>query len=145
MGIKTYKPTSPSRRNMTGSDFAEITKSTPEKSLLVSLNKTGARNNHGRITVRHQGGGHKRKYRVIDFKRLTLDIPAKVVAIEYDPNRNARIALLHYKNGDKKYIICPRSLKVGVDIASGTNVPICLLYTSPSPRDFEASRMPSSA
>lgn len=112
MGIKTYKPTSPSRRNMSNSDFKEITKTTPEKSLVTSLSKTGARNNFGQITVRHQGGGHKRKYRIIDFKRNTMDIPAKVVAIEYDPNRTSRIALLSYVNGAKAYIIAPVGLKV---------------------------------
>ncbi|MEC9281272.1 MAG: 50S ribosomal protein L2 [Bdellovibrionota bacterium] len=134
MGIKTYKPTSPSRRNMTSNDFAEITKSTPEKSLLVSLNKTGARNNHGRITVRHQGGGHKRKYRIIDFKRSTLDIPAKVVAIEYDPNRSANIALLTYANGLKTYIIAPLGLNVGDSVIASDSADIkpgnCLTLNS---------------
>lgn len=124
MGIKTYRPTSPSRRNMSNSDFKEITKTTPEKSLVTSLNRTGARNNHGRITVRHQGGGHKRKYRIIDFKRNILDIPAKVTAIEYDPNRTARIALLTYVNGSKAYIIAPVGLKVGDTVVSSEKADI---------------------
>lgn len=113
MGIKTYRSTSPGRRGMTGHDFSEITKKTPEKSLTESLSKKAARNNHGQITIRHKGGGHKRRYRVIDFKRQKLDIPASVAAIEYDPNRSARIALLHYADGAKAYIIAPVGLKVG--------------------------------
>ena len=100
MGIKTYNPYTPSRRNMTGSDFSEITKSTPEKSLLVSLSKNSGRNNQGKITVRHRGGGAKKKYRIIDFKRNKDGIPAKVVAIEYDPNRTANIALISYEDGE---------------------------------------------
>ena len=124
MGIKTYKPTSPSRRNMTNSDFKEITKTSPEKSLVTALRKTGARNNHGRITVRHQGGGHKRKYRIIDFKRNMMDVPAKVVAIEYDPNRTSRIALLTYANGAKAYIISPVGLKVGDTVISSEKADI---------------------
>ena len=124
MAIKNYKPTSPGRRNMSGFVFDEITTSTPEKSLLAPIKKKGGRNNMGRITVRHRGGGHKRRYRIIDFLRNKINIPAKVVSIEYDPNRNARIALLHYKDGSKKYIVCPRSLKVGMEIYSGTDVPI---------------------
>ena len=124
MGIKTYKPTTPSRRNMSGSDFKEVTKQTPEKSLVVTLRRTGARNNHGRITVRHQGGGHKRKYRLVDFKRNIIDIPAKVTAIEYDPNRSARIALLTYANGIKSYIIAPIGLNVGDSVISSAKADI---------------------
>ena len=107
MGIKTYNPYTPSRRNMTGLDFVEITKSTPEKSLLAKKDKTAGRNNQGKITVRHHGGGNRQKYRMIDFKRRKDDIPAKVAAIEYDPNRTANIALLHYADGEKAYIIAP--------------------------------------
>ena len=106
MGIKTYNPYTPSRRNMTGLDFSEITKTTPEKSLVVSTSKTAGRNNQGKITVRHHGGGAKRKYRIIDFKRNDKDgIPATVAAIEYDPNRSANIALLFYADGEKRYIL----------------------------------------
>ena len=119
MGIKQYKPTSPGRRFQSVSDFAEITTSTPEKSLLRPLPKKAGRNNNGRITTRHQGGGHKRKYRVIDFKRNKDGIPAKVATIEYDPNRSARIALLHYADGAKSYILHPKGLKVGDVITSG--------------------------
>ena len=119
MGIKVYKPTTNGRRNMTGSDFAEITTSTPEKSLLVSLSKTAGRNNLGRITVRHHGGGHKRKYRLIDFKRTTDNVKAKVATIEYDPNRSANIALIVYENGIKSYILAPRGLEVGMTVVSG--------------------------
>ena len=107
MALKKYKPTSPGRRFQSVSDFAEITKSTPEKSLVTPLHRTGGRNNNGRITTRHQGGGHKRAYRIIDFKRAKDGIPAKVSSIEYDPNRSARIALLFYADGEKRYIICP--------------------------------------
>ena len=120
MGIKTYNPYTPSRRNMTGSDFSEITKSTPEKSLLSSLKKNAGRNNQGKITVRHHGGGSRRKYRIIDFKRNTKDdIPARVVSIEYDPNRTANIALICYADGEKSYIIAPEGLKVGDKVMSG--------------------------
>lgn len=119
MSIRTYKPTSPSRRNMTNSTFGEITTSTPEKSLLVSLSKTGGRNNQGVITTRHIGGGHKRKYRVIDFKRDKDNIPATVKTVEYDPNRNANICLVVYKDGEKRYIIAPKGIKVGDQIVSG--------------------------
>ena len=107
MGIKTYKPYTPSRRNMTGLDNAEITKKTPEKSLLVSLKKNSGRNNQGKITVRHKGGGNRRKYRLVDFKRYKDDIPAKVIGIEYDPNRTANIALICYEDGVKSYILAP--------------------------------------
>ena len=118
MGVKKYKPTSPGRRGMSVSDFAEITSTTPEKSLLEPLHKKGGRNNRGRITVRHQGGGHKRRYRVIDFKRNKDVVPAKVATIEYDPNRSARIALLHYLDGEKRYILAPKGLEVGLMVES---------------------------
>ncbi len=120
MGIKKYKPTSAGRRLMTVSDFAEITKDRPEKKLTESLNKSGGRNNHGHITRRHQGGGHKRRFRIIDFKRLDKDgVPAKAAAIEYDPNRTANIALLHYADGEKRYILAPVGVKVGDVLSSG--------------------------
>src|ERR1700750_2501905 len=114
MGIRKYKPTTPGRRGSSVADFSEITRSTPEKSLLRPLPKTGGRNNAGRITTRHIGGGHKRQYRVIDFKRNDKDgVNAKVAHIEYDPNRTARIALLHYVDGEKRYILCPQGLQQG--------------------------------
>jgi large subunit ribosomal protein L2 len=119
MPIKTYKPTTNARRGMTALDFAEITKSTPEKTLLAPLSKKGGRNNVGRQTVRHQGGGHKRKYRVIDFKRNKDAVPATVKAIEYDPNRSANIALLYYADGTKAYILAPKGLAVGTVVESG--------------------------
>ena len=119
MGLKQYKPTSPGRRFQTVSDFSEITSTTPEKSLLEPLPQKGGRNNNGRITTRHQGGCHKRRYRVIDFKRTKDGIPAKVATIEYDPNRSARIALLHYADGEKRYILAPKGLTVGDTITSG--------------------------
>lgn len=124
MPVKKYKPTTPGRRGMTVSSFEEITKSKPEKSLVVSLNKTGGRNNQGRITMRHRGGGHKRKYRLIDFKRNKDSVPASIAAIEYDPNRSARIALLHYADGEKRYIIAPAGLKVGQVVESGPDADI---------------------
>lgn len=124
MAIKSYKPTSPARRFMTVSTFEEITKTTPEKSLLAPLKKHGGRNSYGRVTVRHQGGGHKRMYRIIDFKRNKDNIPARVAAIEYDPNRSARIALLFYADGEKRYIIAPHKLSVGDVIISGDKVDI---------------------
>ena len=125
MGIKTYNPYTPSRRNMTGLDFSEITKSTPEKSLVVSMSKTAGRNNQGKITVRHHGGGEKRKYRIIDFKRNDKDgIPATVNAIEYDPNRSANIALLFYADGEKRYILAPVGLKVGDKVEEGASADI---------------------
>ncbi len=124
MGIKSYNPYTPSRRNMTGLDFVEITKSVPEKSLLAKKNKTAGRNSQGKITVRHIGGGNRQKYRVIDFKRTKDDIPAKVAAIEYDPNRTANIALLHYADGEKAYIIAPVGLKVGDELMNGANAEI---------------------
>ncbi len=120
MGIKKYGPYTPSRRQMTGLDYAEITKSTPEKSLTVSLKKNSGRNNQGKITVRHRGGGSRRKYRIIDFKRNAKDgIPAKVVSIEYDPNRTANIALLSYADGEKSYILAPEGLQVGMTVNNG--------------------------
>ncbi|MDR2672097.1 MAG: 50S ribosomal protein L2 [Coriobacteriales bacterium] len=119
MAVKQYRPTSPGRRFQSVSDFAEITSTTPEKSLTSPLPKKAGRNNYGRITTRHQGGGHKRKYRIIDFKRTKDDVPAKVAAIEYDPNRSSRIALLHYRDGAKSYILQPKGLKVGDIITSG--------------------------
>jgi large subunit ribosomal protein L2 len=119
MGIKKNNPYTPSRRNMTSSDFAEITTSTPEKSLLVSLNKTAGRNNQGKITVRHHGGGSRRKYRIIDFKRRKDGIPAKVMTIEYDPNRTANIALICYADGEKTYILAPNGLTVGSTLMNG--------------------------
>ena len=119
MGIKTYNPYTPSRRHMTGSDFSEITKKTPEKSLTVSLKKNAGRNNQGKITVRHHGGGSRRKYRIIDTKRYKDDIAGKVLAIEYDPNRSANIALICYADGEKTYILAPEGLKVGMEIHNG--------------------------
>ena len=119
MGIKKYTPYTPSRRNMTSLDFAEITKSTPEKSLVVSLKKNSGRNNQGKITVRHRGGGSRRKYRIIDFKRRKDDIPATVVAIEYDPNRTANIALICYADGEKAYILAPAGLTDGMKVMNG--------------------------
>ena len=125
MAIRKYKPTTPGRRGSSVSDFAEITRSTPEKSLLRPLSKTGGRNGHGRITTRHKGGGHKRQYRVIDFRRNDKDgIAATVAHIEYDPNRTANIALLHYADGEKRYIIAPRNLKQGMRIESGATADI---------------------
>ncbi len=119
MGIKKYKPTSPGRRGMSVSDFSEITTDQPEKSLLAPLTKKGGRNNQGKLTVRHQGGGHKRKYRIIDFKRTKDGIPGKVATVEYDPNRTANIALINYADGEKRYILAPKGLKVGDVITSG--------------------------
>ena len=137
MGIKRYRPTSPGRRQMSGSDFAEITKTTPEKRLLTPLTKSGGRNVYGRITCRHRGGGHKRRYRIIDFKRNKTGIPAKVAAVEYDPNRNARIALLHYVDGEKAYILAPQKVGVGdtvisarqADIQPGNAMPLASMPT----------------
>lgn len=133
MGIRKYKPTTPGRRGASVADFSEITRSTPEKSLLRPLHKTGGRNNTGRITTRHKGGGHKRQYRLIDFKRWDKDgVDAKVAHIEYDPNRTARIALLHFEDGDKRYIVAPKGLNQGdtvecgpqADIKPGNNLPL---------------------
>ena len=124
MGIKTYNPYTPSRRHMTGLDFTDVTKSTPEKSLTTSLKKTAGRNNQGKITVRHRGGGVRRKYRIIDFKRRKDGIPATVTAIEYDPNRTANIALLTYADGEKAYIIAPNKLAVGATVMNGLDAEI---------------------
>jgi large subunit ribosomal protein L2 len=132
MPLISRKPTSPGRRFQTASDFVEITRSEPEKSLVKPLKKSGGRNSYGRITTRHRGGGHKRRYRVIDFKRNKLEVPAKVAAIEYDPNRTVRIALLHYLDGEKRYILAPQDLQVGdmvvssaeADIKPGNSLPL---------------------
>ena len=124
MAIRKYKPTTPGRRGMTTLTFEEITKTTPERSLTVAKNKTGGRNNTGRITSRHIGGGHKQQYRIIDFKRNKDNIPATVKAIEYDPNRNANIALVCYADGEKRYILAPKDLKVGTVIVSGEKADI---------------------
>jgi large subunit ribosomal protein L2 len=132
MALISRKPTSAGRRFQTATDFAEITRSEPEKSLVVTLKKTGGRNNYGRVTSRHRGGGHKRQYRLIDFKRNKLEVPAKVASIEYDPNRTTRIALLHYVDGEKRYILAPQGLQVGdmvvssaeADIKPGNSMPL---------------------
>src|SRR5512132_3885277 len=124
MAVKKYKPVTPGTRGMTGHSFEEITKSKPERSLLVELRKSGGRNSYGRVTVRHQGGGHRRFIRIIDFKRDKLEIPAKVAAIEYDPNRTARLALLYYADGEKRYIIAPMGVKVGDMLVSGPSAEI---------------------
>ncbi|ACL68881.1 50S ribosomal protein L2 [Halothermothrix orenii] len=124
MAIKKFKPTTPSRRFMTVSAFDEITRREPEKSLLAPLKKTGGRNSYGRVTVRHRGGGHKRRYRIIDFKRDKDGVPARVASIEYDPNRSARIALLHYVDGEKRYILAPNKLQVGDTVKSGEDAEI---------------------
>src|SRR3954453_5197833 len=119
MPVRKFKPTSPGRRFMSVSTFEEVTKTTPEKSLLEPVKKSGGRNNNGRITTRHRGGGHKRRYRIVDFKRLKGGVPGKVAPIEYDPNRSARIALLHYVDGAKAYILAPARLRVGTMVESG--------------------------
>jgi large subunit ribosomal protein L2 len=132
MALISRKPTSPGRRFQTASDFAEITRSKPEKSLVKPLKKSGGRNSYGRVTTRHRGGGHKRRYRIIDFKRNKLEVPAKVASIEYDPNRTVRIALLHYLDGEKRYILAPQELQVGdmvvssaaADIKPGNSLPL---------------------
>jgi large subunit ribosomal protein L2 len=124
MAIRSYKPTSPGRRFQTVSTFEEITSTVPERSLLAPLRKTGGRNNLGRVTSRHRGGGHKRRYRIIDFRRDKDGVPAKVASIEYDPNRSARIALLHYVDGEKRYILAPVGLQVGHTVMSGTQAEI---------------------
>jgi len=124
MGIRSFKPTSPGLRQMTVSTFEEVTKSSPEKRLVRPVKKTGGRNSYGRVTVRFRGGGHKRRYRVIDFKRDKAGVPAKVAAIEYDPNRSARIALLHYVDGEKRYILAPHGLRVGDRVMSGQEAEI---------------------
>ncbi|MBP1690557.1 MAG: rplB, partial [Deltaproteobacteria bacterium] len=119
-----YKPTSPGRRFRTGADFAEITRDTPEASLLAPLRKSGGRNNNGRITTRHRGGGHKRRYRIVDFRRNKENVPARVAAVEYDPNRSARLALLHYVDGEKSYILAPVGLRVGDQVMAGVEADI---------------------
>jgi large subunit ribosomal protein L2 len=124
MAVKKYKPVTPGTRNMTGHSFEEITKSKPERSLLIPLRKSGGRNSYGRVTVRHRGGGHRRFIRIIDFKRDKRDIPAKVAAIEYDPNRTARLALLTYVDGEKRYIVAPMDLKVGDTVMAGAGAEI---------------------
>jgi len=124
MGIRKYKPTTPGRRGASVSDFVEVTKSRPEKSLLAPAHKTGGRNVYGRVTTRHRGGGHKQRYRIVDFRRIKDGVPAKVAAIEYDPNRTARIALLHYVDGEKAYILAPSRLRVGDTVESGTGADI---------------------
>ena len=124
MAIKNYKPTTPSRRNMSVTDYSSLSKVAPERSLLEPLSKKSGRNSYGRITVRHRGGGNRRKYRVIDFKRQKFDIPAEVKTIEYDPNRSAHIALIQYEDGVKSYIIAPEGLKVGATVVAGPNADI---------------------
>ncbi len=124
MGIKRFNPTSPGRRHMASSTYEEVTCSTPEKSLLAPLTKSGGRNNNGRITKRHTGGGHKRKYRIIDFRREKKEVPAKVATIEYDPNRTSRIALLHYADGEKRYILAPNGLNVGDQVVASESADI---------------------
>ena len=124
MGIKVLKPRTNGRRHMTAFDFAELTKSTPEKSLTEAKHRTGARNNRGRITIRHVGGGHRQRYRLVDFKRGRTDTPAVVKAIEYDPNRTCRIALIYYQNGEKSYILCPVGLSVGDQVLSSERADI---------------------
>jgi large subunit ribosomal protein L2 len=124
MPVRKYRPTSPGRRFQSVSTFEEVTKPTPEKSLLVPLRKTGGRNALGRVTCRHQGGGHKRMYRLIDFRREKLGVPAKVAAVEYDPNRSSRIALLHYADGEKRYILAPLGLAVGDQVMSGPDAEV---------------------
>lgn len=124
MAIRRYKPTSPGRRFQTVSTFEEVTSTTPERSLLRSVKKSGGRNNNGRITSRHRGGGHKRRYRIVDFKRTKDAVPARVASIEYDPNRSARVALLHYLDGEKRYILAPAGIQVGATVMSGPQADI---------------------
>jgi large subunit ribosomal protein L2 len=131
MGIKTFKPYTPVRRFITVEDFSDITKKEPEKTLIVPIKKKGGRNNTGQIMVRHQGGGHKRYYRIIDFKRNKLNVPAKVIAIEYDPNRSCRIALVQYADGEKRYILQPLGLKVGDTVMAGSDAEITIGNTLP--------------
>src|SRR5579875_1813880 len=148
MPVRQYKPTSPGRRGMSVSTFEEITKTKPEKSLTVSLKKHSGRNNQGKITTRHRGGGAKRAYRIIDFKRNKPGVPARVTAIEYDPNRSARIALLHYRDGEKRYIIAPLGLKVGdivesgpeADIRTGNALPLKNIPTGTTIHNIELER-----
>lgn len=124
MPVKTYKPVTPSQRGMTGFTFEEITKSQPERSLIISKRRSGGRNSYGRVTVRHRGGGERQYIRVVDFKRDKRGVPAKVAALEYDPNRSARLALLHYQDGEKRYIVAPIGLKINDVISAGENVDI---------------------
>jgi large subunit ribosomal protein L2 len=124
MGVKKYKPTTPGQRSMTGYTFEEITKTSPERALIIPLHKSGGRNVYGRVTVRHRGGGHRRYIRIVDFKREKLDIPARVAAIEYDPNRTARLALLFYADGEKRYILAPLDLRVGDTVVSGVQAEV---------------------
>src|SRR5438132_13995867 len=131
MQIRQYRPTAPGRRGMSVSTFEEITKTKPEKSLTVKLQKHAGRNNQGKITTRHRGGGAKRAYRIIDFKRNKLNVPARVAAMEYDPNRSARIGLLHYLGGEKRYIIAPLGLKFGDQVSAGPDADISPGYAPP--------------
>src|SRR5437899_7946868 len=131
MPIKQYKQSSPGRRFGSVADFAEITKTEPEKPLLRPKKRTGGRNNRGRLTMRHQGGGHKQQYRIIDFKRDKIGVPGKVAAIEYDPNRSARIALIHYQDGEKRHILAPLNLQVGTTIVSAADADIKVGNTLP--------------
>src|ERR1043166_1072405 len=124
MGIRRYKPTTPGRRGASGSDYSEVTRSRPEKSLTSSVKSSGGRNSYGRTTARYRGGGHKRRYRVVDFRRNKDGIPARVASIEYDPNRSARIALLHYVDGERRYILAPDGLRVGEKLQSGADAEI---------------------
>ena len=124
MAVKKFKPTSPGRRGMTGHAFEEVTRSRPEPGLVSNLRKRGGRNSQGRITVRHRGGGHRRRYRAVDFKRDKLDVPARVVSVEYDPNRSARIALLHYADGEKRYILAPIGLRIGDEVKAAARAEI---------------------
>jgi len=124
MAIKLYKPTTPGRRNMSVTDYSDLSRVEPERSLLAPLKKNAGRNSYGRITVRHRGGGHRRKYRIIDFKRNKIDMTAQVMTLEYDPNRSAHIALVQYEDGEKRYIIAPAGLKVGDSVFSGTSADI---------------------
>lgn len=124
MGVKKYNPTSAGRRGMTGSDFAEVTRSKPERSLVEAIRKKGGRNNRGRITVRHRGGGHKRRYRRIDFRRDKVGVPGRVVSVEYDPNRSARICLVHFADGEKRYILHPVGLEVGAEVITSNSADI---------------------
>lgn len=145
MAIKLYQPRTPGRRGMTGFDFSDLTKKAPERSLTEKISNKAARNNHGQITIRHQGGGHKRRYRIIDFKRLKTDVPAKVIALEYDPNRTSRIALIQYIDGAKAYILAPIGLNVGdaviasatADIKPGNSLPLSSIPTGTTLHNVE--------
>ena len=145
MSVRKLKPITPGQRFRVVNGFDTITTDKPEKSLLTPIKRTGGRNNQGRMTTPNRGGGHKRRYRIIDFKRNRYNDPATVLTIEYDPNRTAFIALVQYADGEKRYVIAQNGLKVGQTIVSGKDATPCLLYTSPSPRDGATSRMPSSA